>query len=119
MSVRLRFGLCLLKEISMIGRRGTLSLKLAWAVACLGVLSLLPTAHCLLPAAQADDWPQWLGPKRDGVWRETELLDKFPESGPTIRWRTPIGAGYAGPAVVGGRVFVTDRVLDQGKNNPK
>jgi outer membrane protein assembly factor BamB len=103
----------------MIGRRGTLSLKLAWAVACLGVLSLLPTAHCLLPAAQADDWPQWLGPKRDGVWRETELLDKFPESGPTIRWRTPIGAGYAGPAVVGGRVFVTDRVLDQGKNNPK
>ena len=32
--------------------------------------------------ATADDWPQWLGPKRDGVWRETGLLEKFPAGGP-------------------------------------
>jgi outer membrane protein assembly factor BamB len=61
-------------------------------------------------ALQADDWPQWLGPKRDSVWRETGILRKFPAAGPAVRWRTPIAAGYAGPAVANGRVFVCDRV---------
>src|SRR5262245_60472552 len=61
-------------------------------------------------AAWADDWPQWLGPKGDAVWREDGLLDKFPKDGPKVLWRKEIGAGYAGPAVVGDRVFVTDRV---------
>lgn len=54
------------------------------------------------------DWPQWMGPGRDNVWRETGLLERFPENGPRIVWRTPIAGGYAGPAVVGNRVFVTD-----------
>ncbi|MBY0524365.1 MAG: PQQ-like beta-propeller repeat protein [Gemmataceae bacterium] len=62
----------------------------------------------------ADDWPQWFGPKRDGVWRETGIIEKFPEGGPKVKWRVPIGAGYAGPAVAGGKVFVQDRVLDKG-----
>ena len=70
-------------------------------------------------AARADDWPQWLGPQRDGVWRETGILDKFPKDGPPIRWRTPIGAGYAGPAVAGGRVYITDRILAPGASNLK
>jgi outer membrane protein assembly factor BamB len=69
-------------------------------------------------AARADDWPQWLGPKRDGVWRETGILDKFPAGGPNALWRTPIGAGYAGPAVANGRVFVTDHVLAPGAEYP-
>jgi len=60
--------------------------------------------------ASADDWPQWLGPQRDGVWRETGILAKFPSEGPTVRWRVPIGAGYSGPAVAAGRVYVTDRI---------
>src|SRR6266542_58709 len=61
-----------------------------------------------LPSARADDWPQWLGPRRDGVWRETGILDKFPKGGPKVLWRTKIGAGYTGPAVVGDRVYVMD-----------
>src|SRR5262249_4040199 len=64
------------------------------------------------------DWPQWLGPKRDGVWRETDLIEKFPKGGPKVLWRTKIGAGYSGPAVADGRVFVTDRVLADGAKNP-
>ncbi|HEV8000821.1 MAG TPA: PQQ-binding-like beta-propeller repeat protein [Planctomycetaceae bacterium] len=60
-------------------------------------------------AACALDWPQWMGPDRDGVWRETGLIDKFPKEGPKIRWRVPIGNGYGGPAVVGDRVYVMDR----------
>lgn len=68
--------------------------------------------------ARADDWPQWFGPRRDGVWRETGIVEKFPEAGARIRWRVPIAAGYSGPAVAGGFVYVTDRKVDQGKARP-
>src|SRR5262245_55099987 len=66
-----------------------------------------------LPAA-ADDWPQWLGPNRDDVWRESGIFEKFPAGGPKILWRTPIAGGYAGPAVSGGKVYVTDYVRASG-----
>ncbi len=80
----------------------------------------LPLLLCAgLHRASADDWPQWLGPQRDGVWRETGILEKFPEAGPTRRWRTEIGAGYSGPAVAGGRVFVMDRIVPTDAPKPK
>jgi outer membrane protein assembly factor BamB len=66
----------------------------------------------------ADDWPQWLGPQRDGEWRETGIIDRFPSGGPKVRWRAPIGGGYAGPAVADGRVFVTDRFAKDGASDP-
>jgi outer membrane protein assembly factor BamB len=66
----------------------------------------------------AEDWPQWLGPKRDAVWRETGILEKFPTNGPPVRWRTSIGAGYSGPVVAKGRVYVSDRRLAQDASNP-
>jgi outer membrane protein assembly factor BamB len=72
---------------------------------CLAVLAALP---CLFAIAHADDWPQWLGPKRDGVWRETGIVAKFPEGGLKLRWRTPLNGGYAGPAIANGKVYVTD-----------
>jgi outer membrane protein assembly factor BamB len=68
--------------------------------------------------SRADDWPQWLGPRRDGVWRETGILEKFPPGGPKVRWRAKVGGGYAGPAVAGGRVYLTDRVLARGVKEP-
>ncbi len=68
--------------------------------------------------AVADDWPQWLGPKRDSVWREKGIVREFPEDGPPVLWRTPIAAGYSGPAVAAGRVYVTDRKLPEGESNP-
>jgi outer membrane protein assembly factor BamB len=64
---------------------------------------------CALPAA-ADDWPQWLGPKRDSVWRETGLLDAFPKEGPKILWTTKISGGFSGPAVANGKVYIPDYV---------
>lgn len=67
----------------------------------------------------ADDWHQWLGPKRDGVWREDRIIAKFPPGGPKVRWRTPIGEGYSGPSVADGKVYVTDRVRPKGVENPK
>ena len=69
--------------------------------------------------AIADDWPQWLGPQRDAHWRETGIIERFPAGGPKRLWKTPLGAGYSGPAVVGNRVYVMDRRVSDGAANPK
>jgi outer membrane protein assembly factor BamB len=70
------------------------------------------TLLLLLPAllagpALADDWPQWRGPRRDDVSRETGLLKAWPPGGPKSVWVSDqAGIGYSGPAVVGDRVYV-------------
>ena len=69
-------------------------------------------------SAFADDWPQWMGPRRDGVWRETGIIDRFPSGGPTIRWRVPVGAGYSSPSVARGKVFVLERKEREGASRP-
>ena len=76
------------------------------ALSLLGVF--LGLASCAPPLA-ADDWPQWRGPGRDAVWRETGIIDKFPSPQLALRWRVPIGSGYCGPTVANGRVYVMDR----------
>lgn len=58
----------------------------------------------------AEDWPQWRGVNRDGVWRETGIIERFDAPQIKLRWRTAIGAGYSGPTVADGRVFITDKV---------
>lgn len=69
----------------------------------------------------ADDWPQWLGPHRDGVWHETGLVEKFPETGLKTLWKVPVSLGYSGPAVSGDLVFLTDFVKASGdtSNDPQ
>lgn len=67
--------------------------------------------------ARADEWPQWRGPTRDGVWKEDGLVESFPaeriEDGKLRRrWQARVGAGYNGPTVASGRVFVMDRQVD-------
>ena len=75
------------------------------------ITCVVTTGH-RLAAEELNDWPQWLGEKRDGVWRETGIIEKFPESGPELRWTRKIGGGYSGPAVANGRVFVMDRLAE-------
>ncbi|MCK6500810.1 MAG: PQQ-like beta-propeller repeat protein [Nitrospira sp.] len=60
-------------------------------------------------AASAADWPQWMGPERDGVWRETGIVERFDTNGPPVLWRVPVKAGYVGPAVADGKVYFLDR----------
>jgi outer membrane protein assembly factor BamB len=79
---------------------------------------LLAALALFTPSLHAADWPQWMGPNRDAVWAESGIVQKFPDAGPKVLWRTPIGGGYSGPAVVGGRVYVTDRQLEKGVSNP-
>ena len=64
---------------------------------------------------QADDWPQWRGPERTGISKETGLLQKWPADGPKLRWKaTDIGTGYSSPSVVLGRVYLqTTRENDE------
>jgi len=69
------------------------------------------TAGLALPSL-ADDWPQWRGPGRDGVWRETGIVDRFAGEQIPIRWRVPLSSGYSGPTVADGRVFVSDRMTE-------
>jgi outer membrane protein assembly factor BamB len=57
--------------------------------------------------APSTDWPQWRGPERNGVSRETGLLREWPRSGPALTWSaSQLGAGYGSVSVAGGRVFV-------------
>ena len=56
----------------------------------------------------AEDWPQWRGADRLGIWHEDGVIDRFPEGGLKVSWRAPVGSGYAGPAVADGRVFLLE-----------
>jgi outer membrane protein assembly factor BamB len=73
--------------------------------------SALPLAGALLVSVAAiqasTDWPQWQGPDRTGISKETGLLKQWPSSGPPLLWTaTGLGNGYGSMAVAGARVFV-------------
>ena len=51
------------------------------------------------------EWPQWRGPNRDGISHETGLLKSWPEGGPKVLWRVPVGDGYSGISVSKGRAY--------------
>ena len=76
---------------------------------CLLILAC-GSVHDSASTSRADDWPQWLGPRREPVWNESGIVKSFPKAGPPLRWKTTIGGGYSGPAVAEGRVFLMDRV---------
>lgn len=75
---------------------------------------LLARPRCLLllllsaVTTFADDWPQWMGPQRDNIWREKDVLEQIPPGGLPVLWRAAVAGGYSGPAVADGMVFVTD-----------
>ena len=62
----------------------------------------------------ADDWPEYRGQGRRGVWAETGILETFPADGLKVLWRTPVKGGYSGTAVSNGRVFLTDFTVISG-----
>jgi len=78
----------------------------------LGLSCVLASFVLAGPLALADDWPQWRGLNRDGVWNESGVVGAF--STPQLKpvWRAEIANGYSGPTVADGRVYVTDRVTE-------
>lgn len=71
---------------------------------------LLATVWC--GVVSADEWPQWRGPGRDGVWSEEGVVDSFDVERLPLKWSVPISSGYSGPTVADGRVYVTDRCVE-------
>jgi outer membrane protein assembly factor BamB len=65
-------------------------------------------------ASFAADWPEWRGSGRQGVWSETGIIERMPASGLKVIWRVPIQAGYSGPSIASGRVFLLDHTRSTG-----
>src|SRR5690242_13815925 len=75
-------------------------------------LKLLAVLACLTVfPASANDWPQFRGPRRDGTWDESGILESFPRDGLKIKWHHPVGGGFSSPVVAEGRAFVSDVLL--------
>ena len=66
--------------------------------------------------AFAEDWPQYFGPKRDSTSSQKGLLRTWPKEGPKVLWTAPVGIGFGGPAVSGGKVYLLDRDDKVGDN---
>ena len=77
---------------------------LACLVACAGVATL---------GAIATDWPQYLGPTRNGEYSGPPLAARWPTDGPRKVWQKPIGEGFAGPVVAGNRLLLFHRVKNE------
>jgi outer membrane protein assembly factor BamB len=78
------------------------------------LLAELAKVELLEDAPQVGDWPQWRGPRRDGITSMPDLLREWPEAGPTRKWRKTGGDGYSSFAVVGGYLY-TMFTTDEGK----
>src|SRR5262245_19295456 len=63
-----------------------------------------------LMAMSASDWPQFLGPTRNGVYEGSDLNEDWPSNGPPLAWQRPVGHGFAGPAVAGGKLILFHRL---------
>jgi len=76
------------------------------AFAILTVLAGLTQLACAAPSSAGGDWPQWRGPDRTGVARETGLLKSWPPNGPQLVWKAQgLGGGHSTPSIAGGRIF--------------
>jgi outer membrane protein assembly factor BamB len=79
------------------------------------MLRVLLACVALAVTAQAfaREWPQFLGPERNGVYRGPALSETWGAQGPRVAWRRPVGQGFSGPVVAQGRVILFHRVGSQ------
>src|SRR5215213_82280 len=78
--------------------------------AFLRVLRVFVAAFALTAPLLARDWPQILGPNRNGIYSGPEIVPSFPRTGPPQLWVRSVGAGFAGPAVAGDRLILFHRI---------
>ena len=74
------------------------------------LLIVLAAMTCALVNVTAQDWPQILGPGRNGIYTGPPIVASFPRSGPPQIWAREVGAGFAGPAVSAGKLILFHRV---------
>ena len=73
-------------------------------------ISLVFLSALFLTGLRAGDWPQFLGPTRDGVYAGEDLARQWPASGPPVLWKRDVGQGFANPIVAGGTLILFHRV---------
>lgn len=73
-------------------------------------LAVVATMAGSAVALVAQDWPQILGPGRNGIYTGPPIVASFPRTGPPLLWKRDVGAGFAGPAVVAGKLVLFHRV---------
>lgn len=91
----------MLIQWNRVGMSGVLKFVIL-QMGCLAYFTF--SAGCLL----ADDWTQWRGNNRDGVWLETGVISSFEKSDLEPLWRQSIGTGYSSPTVAKGKVLLMD-----------
>ena len=72
--------------------------------------SVLATALLLPVIGWASDWPQFLGPTRNGVYPALDLADSWSKEGPPVVWQKNVGEGFSGPAVASGKLILFHRI---------
>jgi outer membrane protein assembly factor BamB len=77
------------------------------------VVSLVASVVVAVASVAAQDWPQLLGPARNGIYTGPPIVTSFPRTGPPLLWSRDVGAGFAGPAVSGGTLVLFHRVGNQ------
>ena len=65
------------------------------------------------PIAYGQDWPQFLGPTRNGKYAGNDLTTVLPKAGPPVVWKKTIGQGFSGPVVAEGKLILFHRVGDK------
>src|SRR5215510_13519782 len=88
---------------------------------------LLAVSFTLGAQTPVSDWPQFLGPDRNGNYRGPALLETWPAGGPRVVWKKQVGQGFSGPVVTQGRLILFHRVgnnevvesLDARTGNPQ
>ena len=73
------------------------------------VVKVVTMVALSVTCASAADWPWAYGPRRDNTSDEKGLLRSWPQAGPEVLWTVPVGAGFGGPAVSDGKVYLLDR----------
>jgi len=93
------------------------NLLFLYCLITVSVITLVPGTLSVadgLIASPEPDWPQWRGPRRDGISNEKELLQSWPKSGPKLLWKVDgLGKGWSSPIVVNNRLYITG---DMGKD---
>jgi outer membrane protein assembly factor BamB len=77
------------------------------------LITLLALPTMWLKADPATDWPQFLGPQRNGTYTGTSIAKTWPKEGLPILWQRQVGQGFSGPAVSGNRVILFHRTNNQ------
>ena len=76
-------------------------------------LLLLAFSAAPVSRVHAEDWPQFLGPARNGAITETNLAPSWPKEGPPALWHREVGPGFSGPVVSGGKLILFHRMDDK------